>query len=254
MKLDERLAIHFTNLTTTDKKICRQLMQSPEIALAHPVQEIANQLNVAPSSIVRMCKKLGYRGLTEFKLDLENYQLSQDTVNNESLTQSTFKQINLSLIDYLNLLNHSDLQDDLSQIKKWIKDYRYTKAIGIGNSGLVAEQLVYSLYTQNIFTEAIRDQTKLNYLSESLDENFLFIIFSVSGNKKNFETFVKNATKNNSRVVLITMNSSVGYEKYLSKKIVLPSNLTQIPSDDSLIQLDNRIFLFLIAEILAKIN
>lgn len=48
------------------------------------------------------------------------------------------------------------------------------KILGIGSSGLNAEQMVYNLLYQDCYTESVTSKTKMYYLSRSLKKKQLY--------------------------------------------------------------------------------
>lgn len=76
-----------------------------------------------------------------------------------------------------------------------IREAKTTRVLGIGSSGLAAEQFVYSLLYQDKYVEAITSRTKIFYLSRVLDQDTLLIIFTVSGNTDLYEEILSKPRK-----------------------------------------------------------
>lgn len=55
------------NFTQVDRLIADYLLAAGDSLRKETVREVGEKLYVAPSSVVRLCKKIGYRGFNEFK-------------------------------------------------------------------------------------------------------------------------------------------------------------------------------------------
>ncbi len=250
MSFKERVSIHYTELTKTDRKITGELMRKPEVLINRAIQEAAKDLEVSPSAIMRVVKKLRYRGLPDLKNSLENYKNEKT-----ELVESTKEKIlSESIIDdykeRLNLISSCLSEKQLANIAQLIQGAKTTRVLGIGSSGLAAEQFVYSLLYQDKYVEAITSRTKIFYLSRVLDEDTLLIIFTVSGNAELYEEIFEQAKETGAKIVLITMNRNSKFKKLATEVVLLPSNVTDFSKTD-IYQLDNRFAFIVLSEILA---
>jgi DNA-binding MurR/RpiR family transcriptional regulator len=124
------------------------------------------------------------------------------------------------------------------------------KCVGFDNTGLAAQQLVYSLYSQGVFYEAISTETQMHYLSQTARKDWVYIIFSVTG-MDIYSELVDAVTEVGAKTVLITMNKDAEIAKKVSKTFVLPAASTFLRDDGSLRQLDVRFELFLFSEVIS---
>lgn len=250
MSFKERISIHYTELTKTDRKITGKLMRKPEVLIGRSIQEAAKDLEVSPSAIMRVLKKLQYRGLPDLKNALEKY-MSEKTELVQSTKEETLSESILG--DYkqrLKLISACLSEKQLCKIAQLMHEAKTTRVLGIGSSGLAAEQFVYSLLYQDKYVEAITSRTKIFYLSRVLDKDTLLIIFTVSGNTDLYKEIFEQAKETGAKIVLITMNRHSKFEKFSTEVVLLPSNLTDFSKTD-IYQLDNRFAFIVLSEILA---
>ena len=233
MRLQEKISIHFTELTKTDRKITGQLIEKPEILIQHSVQEAANLLEVSPAAIMRVAKKLKYRGLAEFKQSLEIYQSEMQNKEEKNETHNFSKSV------------ISGFKSQLDAIEKSVSEK------GIGSSGLSAEQFVYSLLYQDHYMEAVTSRTKIFYLSRILTADDVLIIFSVSGNSEAYSEIIERSQKTGAKLVFITMNHDKKLKEAAEVVVVLPSNITDFSVSHHLQQLDNRFAFYIFSSMLA---
>lgn len=129
-------------------------------------------------------------------------------------------------------------------------DSQDVKCVGFDNTGLAAQQLVYSLYSQGVFYEAITTETQMHYLSQTIKKDWVYIIYSVTGMAL-YSELIEAANSAGAKTILITMNKDAEIADQATKTFVLPAASTYLRDDGSLRQLDVRFELFLFSEIIS---
>ncbi|AND80379.1 MurR/RpiR family transcriptional regulator [Streptococcus pantholopis] len=250
MNFKERISIQFTNLTKTDKKITNILLKHPEYLIEHSAQEAAELMETSPAALVRLAKKIGHKGLADFKISLEDYA-KHEPREDVYLEKPLLTKVIDNYRKNLHLLEMQLDEEQLERIAEILAKAPQIKILGIGSSGLVAEHMVYFLLYQDKYTESVTSKTKMYYLSRSLTAEDVLLIYSVSGNKDYEELFaaVKEA---GAQLIVVTMNDHADIKKIAAEFVLLPSNLTNLGSSSGEIyQLDNRSLFLVFSEILA---
>ncbi|MGT2929391.1 MurR/RpiR family transcriptional regulator [Streptococcus dentasini] len=250
MNFKERISLQFTNLTKTDKRIINILLKSPNYLIDNSVQEAAALIETSPAALVRLAKKIGYKGLPDFKISLEEY--FQEGEASEAYSD---KSLITNVVDNyrhnLNLVESQLDEEQLERVSQLLISSSNIKILGIGSSGLSAEQMVYFLLYQDKYAESVTSKTKIYYLSRNLKKEDVLIFYTVSGNKDYQEIF-NAAQKVGCTTVVITMDDKRELRELASEFILLPSNLSLFLGDSQEIyQLDNRSMFLIFSEILA---
>ncbi|CAJ1183198.1 RpiR family regulatory protein [Companilactobacillus paralimentarius DSM 13238 = JCM 10415] len=248
MNLEERIGIYYTSLTKSEKNVYQAVLANPKGIINKSIQEAAKTYNVSSASIQRFVKKVGYRGYTEFRLAVED--ITSSSKSDKSSDKTNLWKIMNAYISTFQTLKDVKMDKILFQLVKDIKDYSIVKALGIGNTALSAEQLVYSMYSEDKFIEAVQDKIKIDYLESSMDSNYLLIIFSVTGSTETYKKIMTTAKKKGIKTYLITMNQESSLLKLTKNKIILPSTNIQ-NNDNTLYRVDNRTILYSFAEVIS---
>ena len=66
----ERIKAKMPQLTETEKKIGKFVLENYETVLQCNVSELATHSGVSDASVVRFCRSIGYRGFQDFKMNL----------------------------------------------------------------------------------------------------------------------------------------------------------------------------------------
>ena len=248
MKLENRIGMYYTTLAQSEREVYEAFLKQPEVAEQSSMQEAAKIYGVSIGALQRFIKKLDYRGFAEFRLAVQDYVSDMAGVSNAT-QQTMLSQIMQSYAQGLAVLGQQDLEDDLHDLVADLARYRVVKTVGIGNTGLSAQQLMYSMYGSGKFIDAVDDRIKVDYLAETLTDDFLIIVFSITGSDFSYEKLLTQAQEAGARTWLITMNQESGLVDLASRSIVLPS--TPLAGfNQSFYRIDNRTLLYSFTEVI----
>ena len=138
----------YASLTKTEKKIAKTILSNPQLLNQASLSAIAVDLDVGEATFIRFCRTLGFKGFTDFKMDLaielatqdksETTLLDTDVTVEDSAQNIALKLqavINNVITETMNLL-------DFNELEKVVKAFRQAKRIflfGVGSSGITAE-------------------------------------------------------------------------------------------------------------------
>ena len=138
----------YDSLTKTEKKIAKTILSNPQLLNQASLSAIAVDLDVGEATFIRFCRTLGFKGFTDFKMDLaielatqdksETTLLDTDVTVEDSAQNIALKLqavINNVITETMNLL-------DFKELEKVVKAFRQAKRIflfGVGSSGITAE-------------------------------------------------------------------------------------------------------------------
>ena len=85
MTVDERIYQYEFQMNDTDDEIVSYIQKNRANIMDFSIQKIAADLYIAPNSVMRLAKKLGYSGFSELKFSLQN----EEKPGNEKQTLSS---------------------------------------------------------------------------------------------------------------------------------------------------------------------
>lgn len=140
-----RIRDSLDTLSPAEMRIAKFIVEYPEETINMPIEELATRSEVSKSSVVRLCKTLGYRGYKQLCVALsadlalsnrENLKYS-DIHPNDSI-QSIIRNVcqnNIRTLEYsASVLDPAEMERAVQAIVKAKRVDFY----GVGNSGLVA--------------------------------------------------------------------------------------------------------------------
>jgi DNA-binding MurR/RpiR family transcriptional regulator len=144
-------------LTNSEQKIANCILDNSHEVYNMSIHELANSCNTSSSSIVRFCRKMGFDGFKEFKIELakdvadseKNKDIVYEDVSVDDSIQAVINKISSgnikSIENTLELLDSYEVEKAINALDKANNIYLY----GIGASGLVAMDFQYKLMRIN---------------------------------------------------------------------------------------------------------
>lgn len=210
------------SLSTTEKYIAAYILSNAQESTNLTVREIANKTFTSPSSIVRLCRSVGFNGYKEFKkaLIIELASINQETKhkNLEIIKEDSMSNI-IHKVTYQNIKSLEDtlrLLDDevVEKVVDLLLNSERILLFGIGSSQFVARDFYLKLLRLNknvIVNEDVHSQLLQAKNSSPKD---VAIIYSYSGKTGEVLEYLDYCIKNKTPVVAVTRYS----QSNLSKK------------------------------------
>ena len=155
------------------------------------INEFAKTFYVSTATATRFSQKLGFNGYLEFRYALK------------SLTDNRA---------YKSLAIYEDMISGIGQVNPKLGDFiknldQFHKIaiIGIGTSGLAANEFVYKLNEMNIInSDYAKEPYAIDLLTNSLNKDDLLIALSLSGENTNLLEGVDNALEKGAKILSLT--------------------------------------------------
>lgn len=203
------------SLTKTEKKIAAAILSQPDLLSQCSLSEVASQLDVGEATFIRFCRTLGFKGYTDFKLDLaielatqekESGALLDTDVSDTDTTQEIAIKLQTTLNNVIgetiNLLNFKELEKVVFELRKAKRIFLF----GVGSSGLTAEDAKHKLMRIGLQTDAVTNNHFMYMQAALLKKGDVAIGISHSGNSQETNKALRIAKENNAVCVAITHN------------------------------------------------
>lgn len=207
-----RLEVYYKqNATESEKEVLRFLIHQTKDAIEMDIHSLAKKCFCSPATIVRICKKNGFKGFKELKHTLMNdvnfsKQLKQVNLNadaEEKVPTIVAKVLNANISAIQNVYNLLDFEE-LNKIIMLLLSCRYIYLYGIGASFLVAKDLQQKFERINKRTFLYEDTHLQLVNSTNLEKDDIAIIVSYSGLTKEIIDIAKNIKMCGGKVIAIT--------------------------------------------------
>lgn len=207
------------SLSETERAVADYLLDHPQEAMELSIHEMAERSFSSPSTIVRMCRRIGFDGFKEFRRcvtyemavrkqsqEEEQKEISREDSLEEIIEKITYKNI-MSLEDTKNLLDG----ETLAKCVDLISQCRAVLLFGIGAS-LCAARDAYLKFLRLNKPCIVNDDWHSQYLqAKNATPDDLGIVISYSGETVEMVECMKAMKENGTPIIAITrcVNSPV---------------------------------------------
>ncbi|SMB85666.1 transcriptional regulator, RpiR family [Pasteurella testudinis DSM 23072] len=204
-----------SSLTKTEKRIAAAILTSPDLLNQCSLSEVAAKLDVGEATFIRFCRTLGFKGYTDFKLDLA-IELATQNKENGSLLDTEIggedgaTEIALKLQSALaNVISETINLLDFDELERVVESIRQAKRIfvfGVGSSGLTAEDAKHKFLRIGLQVDALTNNHFMYMQASLLNEQDIVIGISHSGYSIETTQALKIAKSNGAKTIAITHN------------------------------------------------
>ena len=209
------------NLTVTEHKFMNFLQENVKFVINNSIVQIANASGVSEASISRFVQKKEFKNFNEMKILLAHGQVSEKT--NTNATSTLLSQITK---DYVTLINDTASLIENQQISilidKILNSSR-VKLYGAGLSGIVAEEIAFSITKLGIMTHAYKESHSMKTDGALSEKDELAIGISLSGTSLDVYETLKAAKKQGTFTVVITNFKDMPITQIADMVIIVPS-------------------------------
>lgn len=210
------------SLSTAEKYIAEYILSNTDEAKDLTIRELAEVTFTSPSSIIRFCRSLGFKGFKDFR---QAFLIELSTMNQDSFGTSltidkedSLKTIS-SKVTYTNIksLEETLLLLDSNVLEEIVELLLSSKKIllfGIGSSQIVAQDFSLKMLRLSKDCYLNMDVHSQLLLAENSTSEDVAIIYSYSGETKEMLDYLDACLNNNTPVIAITRYS----QSKLSKK------------------------------------
>ena len=197
--------------TKAEKKVIDGILSiPPEEIIYLSISDLAARLDVADATLVRFCRKLGYTGFQEFKLQLSHEIGMMNRVDTDCPTTRVAMQMISAINDTSHALNYQECLKIADLIIKSDK----ISAFGVGKSAIAAMEISNVLARIGIMVSYTSDPHLQAMIAGNMKKNDTVILFSVSGSTKDIIDVAQVAKKNGVNIVVITCYDRSPLAKY----------------------------------------
>ncbi|WP_028550181.1 MurR/RpiR family transcriptional regulator [Paenibacillus sp. UNC451MF] len=199
-------------MTKTETVVAQYVLEHPEKVIYQSVTDVAEQADVGETTVLRFCRKLGFKGFQDFKL-----LLAQDLVQPVTHTHEEVKSGDApSVLAHKIIATHSRILEETGQL---LDGHKLSQAIelmalaesiqfyGVGSSGLTALQAAHAFTRIGKRCDARQDTHFQAMAASLLSSNDVAVGISVSGSTKDTIENLRLAKEAGAKILCITHNA-----------------------------------------------
>lgn len=194
----------------TLQKLGDFILTDPQKVLYLTITELARETDTSEASVTRLCRHLGCKGYTEFKM-----ALALDVQHNQPAAIASGDSIDMLVEETVQALRDTGKFINREVLQQAVEALHQAKTIqiyGVAASAITGEYLHYRLLRLGKSAQLFGDMHRAAMNASTLREGDLVIAISASGSTKDVMHVVKVAKKQNARVLMLsnTLRSPMG--------------------------------------------
>lgn len=197
---------------SSERTVAKYLLDNPKEVMDSSIRELAEKIYVSPSTIVRLCKHLGFDGYREFRqaliYELAMYQNNSKSVKNDIEKGDSMESI-VEKITYRNIISLEETLKliDVEKVQKCVDlicTHQNVLIFGIGASQCVAKDAYLKFLRVNKPCFVVEDGHAQFIMACNSTPKDVGIIISYSGETKEMVQCLEQLNQNNTPSIAIT--------------------------------------------------
>lgn len=219
-------------------RAAQYIVENPEKVVFQSLADLSDYSEVGQASIVRLCRKLGYDGFTDFKLALSADLALRDARSPET-EDSPDPLSRIAGLLCASITETRALQEDarLRRVADRLAASVRIDLFGAGVSGIIGELISYRLLRLGYHATAMRDPVLAHEVSSGLGADATAIAVSQSGTTPDTVKFLKHARDAGAFTIALTCHpksalARVAWETLVMARLHEPSyggSITDVP-------------------------
>lgn len=192
----------YSDLTKSERKMADYILEKRNEVANKTMNEITTEIKVGDATVIRFCKKLGYNGFSDLKIDIAKEDFSAQYTNNGN--GSFFDKIAQNVMAVLNETNQLIDTNEVEQAIQSIAGALNINIFGVGSSGQVGANLEKMLLRVGLRAKAYVDPHFQSQVASIMSDQDVVVVLSISGRTKDILDSVRLAKQNGAQVIAIS--------------------------------------------------
>lgn len=219
--------------TKSEKLLIKYINKGIDEFSYKSISEIAKDIGVGESTITRFSKKLGFASFQDFKVtlacetnDMHTNNIIDESIDNKEHSKETCKKILNNNIYVLESTSQSINYDNIHKCSDMIRKANRIFFIGIGYSGIIAQDINYKCMRIGINSNCFSDTHTILMMSSILTKDDVLVCISHSGETEDIIKAINIAKTNNVNIISITNDYNSKISKLSDISLSYVSNET----------------------------
>lgn len=192
------------SLTISELDVLRFIDNNKKLVLDWSIKNLSQKTFVSTATIMRLCKKLGFSGFSEFKYYLKEEVCYEEKNKRPATFDDLINQNVKSITETAKMLDETMIMEVVKHMKEKVNIHFFGKGLTATVLNYASKQLL--TYNRSNFNY---EDTHIAYLvAESMNENDLLFVCSLSGNTHQVVRMTQIAKSRNATVVTISSSNN----------------------------------------------
>ncbi len=213
----DRIKACLPSLAPAEQRVGKLVLGDPRGFANLPISELAERARVSKPTVVRFCRSVGYKGLSDFKLKLagsvsEGVPFIHRSVDADDKTGDiTVKVIDNTVAAFLKYRNDASavaIEKAATALVQACRNGKRIEFFGVGNSGIVAQDAQHKFFRLGMHTSACSDGHLQVMAATLLGPGDCVVVISNSGRTRDLIDACDIARKHGATTIVISASGS----------------------------------------------
>ncbi|ASA19733.1 MurR/RpiR family transcriptional regulator [Paenibacillus donghaensis] len=205
MEMTDRINTYYPSMTKSEQKVAQCVLEHPDNLIYLSVTELADFAGTGETTVMRFCRKIGFKGYQDFKLMLaqglpKGQNLPEGAEGEGDYASHLYGSMVSVLQSTLGMLD----REQLEQAVQCIDSARHVQFFGVGSSGITALDAKNRFLRIGRRVEAIADSHIQSMMAVTMGEGDVAFGISVSGSTLDTNDMLMKAKQNGAKVIAMT--------------------------------------------------
>ncbi|MDO7906845.1 MurR/RpiR family transcriptional regulator [Paenibacillus sp. JX-17] len=205
MEMKDRINTYYPSLTKSEQKVAACVLEHSDDLIYYSVTELAEFVGIGEATVMRFCRKIGFKGYQDFKLALAQDQTgrrhaSAGTGGDEDVPGMVFDTMMNILQSSMGLLDRERLEQAVHALDQAL----YVQFFGVGASGITAMDAKNRFLRIGRRAEAVADSHIQSMMAVTMGAGDVAFGISVSGSTLDTNDMLMKAKQNGATIIAIT--------------------------------------------------
>jgi len=213
----DRIKACLPSLAPAEQRVGKLVLSDPRAFANLPISALAERSHVSKPTVVRFCRSLGYDGLSDFKLKLAGSVsegvpfIHRSVDSDDKVSDVVVKVIDNTVSAFLKYRNDAStfaISKAVDALLLAGQTGTRSEFIGVGNSGIVAQDAQHKFFRLGVNTIAYSDGHMQVMSASLLGAGDCLVVISNSGRTRDLMDATDIARKKGATVIVITASGS----------------------------------------------
>ncbi len=228
-----RIKKGFESYTNTEARLADYILENKDEVINLSAHTMGEKAETSAAAVVRFAKKIGYKGFTELKIELaKDSDESKDKIDDILREKDTMEILLKKTAGYKDTVIENTYKminvNNLKKAVETLKEARRIYIFGVGNSGIVAQDLVQKFSRINVLAMHESDSHVQLAATIGITPEDVCIAISYRGNTLEVNAATKQAKKNGATTIAITQFNKNPLGKMADIPLYIPSEESDI--------------------------
>ncbi|MFA5634748.1 MAG: MurR/RpiR family transcriptional regulator [Anaerovoracaceae bacterium] len=204
-----QLQAHYNSLRASERKVADYILNYPDKIIYESIKALSEKANVSDTSVIRMCKAIGYNGYHDFKISVAQsivapqHQIHEEISDDDSISDILRKVMKANVKAIEDTMNFMDTQL-IQQAVDAIANSNRLEFYGVGGSGSVAMDAQHKFFKYCNYCIAYSDPHMQAMSASTMKKGDVVVGISHSGNTKDTVDNLRIASNVGATTIAIT--------------------------------------------------